>query len=93
MKLKEQLESDCKRLEEAVNTINLQKDEIERLRCENRKFNDELDELKKLNSDLQNKLDAIISQHGIYYSILFIFLDSIYVLDFQNVVYTAFIYF
>lgn len=93
MKLKEQLESESKRLEEAVNTINLQKDEIEKLTCKNRKFNDELAELKTLNSDLQNKLDAIISQHGIYYSVLLIFLDSIYVLDFQNFVYTAFIYF
>lgn len=92
MKLKEQLESECKRLEEAVNTVNLQKDEIEKMRCENRKCIDELDELKKINNDLQNKLDAVISQNGIY-SILLIFLDSIPLLGFQDFVYSAFIYF
>lgn len=64
MSIKEQLDSKCRKLEEALNTINSQKDEIEKLMYENRKYSDELVELKNADKNLENKFDNISSQIG-----------------------------
>ena len=66
MKFKEELENHGKKLEEALSTINLLKNEIEELRCEKRTYLDELIELKKVKKVLEEKLDSISSPNSIY---------------------------
>ena len=66
MKLKEQLECKSKNFNEAVCTINSQKDEITVLKSENKKCLDKLDELEKVKKDLEGKLESVTLQNGTY---------------------------
>lgn len=77
MSFKDQFESKCKKLEEALRTINSQKDEMEKMRCEHRKICDELVELKNVKKNFENKSVNIASEIGTY---IFTFLYSCYFL-------------